>query len=220
MYAYVDEQELPKQLADGDIKEVPKRLVDNANKGGGHDNITAVVVRISEGGGTGARTSEISLKLEVLKGMQMFRYLSYKELVQVAAVAEMLECKKDHKLFEAGEPGEAMYIVTAGSVKLVMGDKTVAELGRGQHFGEMALVERSTRSLSAIATADGTRLVVIHRKDFYDMIKREPGSAVKMLWAFVQVLGQRLRKTTADLSDALHGDRKGEATEKENQSQE
>ncbi|HEY5946354.1 MAG TPA: cyclic nucleotide-binding domain-containing protein [Kofleriaceae bacterium] len=222
MYAYVDEAELPKQLADGDVKEVPKRLVDTANKGGGHDNITAVVIRIGESAGVGAtpRTTEISLKLEVLKGMQMFRYLSYKELVQVAAIAEMAEHKTGQTIFEVGQPGEAMYIVTAGNVRLEMGDKTVAELGRGQHFGEMALVDRSTRSLTATAAADGTRLVVIHRKDFYDLIKREPGSAVKMLWAFVQVLGQRLRKTTSDLSEALHGDRRGEATEGENHSQE
>jgi len=222
MYAYVDEGELPKQLADGDVKDVPKRLVDNANKGGGHDNITAVVIRISESAGAGAtpRTTEISLKLEVLKGMQMFRYLSYKELVTVAAVAEMSEHKAEDKIFEVGQPGDAMYIVTAGSVKLVIGDKIVSEVGRGQHFGEMALVDRTTRSLTAVAASDETRLVVIHRKDFYDLIKREPGSAVKMLWAFVQVLGQRLRKTTTDLSEALHGDRRGEVTERENQSQE
>jgi serine/threonine protein phosphatase PrpC len=222
MYAYVDEAELPKQLGDGDVKDAPKKLIDTANKGGGHDNITAVVIRISESAGATAtpRTTEISMKLEVLKGMQMFRYLSYKELVQVAAIAEMSEHKAGQVIFETGAPGDAMYIVTAGSVRLVLGDKTVTELGRGQHFGEMALVDRSTRSLSAIAASDGTRLVVIHRKDFYDMIKREPASAVKLLWAFVQVLGQRLRKTTADLTDALHGDRRGEVTERENLSQE
>ncbi len=44
MYAYLDEQALPKQLGDGDVKEVPKRLVEQANTKGGHDNITAVVV--------------------------------------------------------------------------------------------------------------------------------------------------------------------------------
>ncbi len=221
MYAYIDEAELPTQLADGDVKEVPKKLVDVANKGGGHDNITAVVIRISETSGEAAtpHATEISLKLEVLKGMQMFRYLSYKELVRVAAIAEVIELAGAQNIFEAGQPGETMYVVTAGTVRLMMADKVVAELGRGQHFGEMALVERSTRSLTAVAAADGTRLVVLHRKDFYDMIKREPGSAVKMLWAFVQVLGQRLRKTTADLSDALHGDARGEATERENQSQ-
>ena len=46
MYAYVDENELPKQLAEGDVKEVPRKLVDSANDGGGHDNITAVVIRV------------------------------------------------------------------------------------------------------------------------------------------------------------------------------
>jgi serine/threonine protein phosphatase PrpC len=220
MYAYVDENELPKQLADGDIKEVPKKLVDVANKGGGHDNITAVVLRVSESTGAEAtpRSTEITLKLEVLKGMQMFRYLSYKELVQVAAIAEMAELEKDENIFTAGQPGDAMYIVTAGSVRLVTGEKVVAELGRGQHFGEMALVDRSTRSLTAIAN-ETTRLVVIHRKDFYEMIKREPASAVKMLWSFVQVLGQRLRKTNADLSEALHGDKRGLETEKDNKRQ-
>jgi PPM family protein phosphatase len=221
MYAYIDESELPKQLADGDIKEVPKKLVDVANKGGGHDNITAVVLRISEATGTEAtpRSTEIAQKLEVLKGMQMFRYLTYKELVQVAAIAETVEVKKDENVFTAGSPGDAMYVVVHGTVKLVMGDQTVAELTRGQHFGEIALIDRSTRSLTAIA-ADASTLVVIHRKQFVELIKREPASGTKMLWSFVQVLGQRLRKTNADLSEALHGDKRGATTENENKSQE
>jgi serine/threonine protein phosphatase PrpC/CRP-like cAMP-binding protein len=223
MYAYVDEAELPTQLADGEVKEVPKKLIDVANKGGGHDNITAVVVRVGEASST-PRATDVSLKLEILKGMQMFRYLSFKELVQVAAIAEMVEPAPDKPLFQAGQTGDAMYIVTNGSVRLVVPgtngaeDKIVAELGRGQHFGEMALVDRTTRSLTALVT-DKTRLVVINRKDFYDLIKREPASAVKLLWSFVQVLGQRLRKTNADLSVALHGDQRGLATEKDNKTQ-
>ncbi len=217
MYAYVDEAELPKQLADGEVKEVPRKLVEHANAAGGHDNITAVVIRVGETHSTELvpRTTEVSLKLEVLKGMQMFRYLSYKELVRVSTIAEMVELDADQVVFTAGQPGDSMYVVLSGSVRLTKGDKLVAELGKGHHFGEMALVDRSVRSLTAIA-AEGTRLVVITRKDFYDIIKREPASAVKMLWSFVQVLGQRLRKTTNDLSDALHGDRHGTETEEEN----
>src|ERR1043165_7697872 len=46
--AYVDGGELAKQLAEGEVKEVPKKLLDIANTGGGHDNITAVVIRIGE----------------------------------------------------------------------------------------------------------------------------------------------------------------------------
>jgi CRP-like cAMP-binding protein len=130
----------------------------------------------------------------------------------------MVELAKDENIFQAGQPGDAMYVISAGSVRLVAADKTVSELSRGQHFGEMALVDRSTRSLTAIAN-EGARLIVIHRKDFYELIKREPASAVKMLWSFVQVLGHRLRKTNTDLSDALKGDQRGAATETENKSQ-
>ncbi len=217
MYAYIDEETLPKELAEGEIKEVPKKLVDTANAGGGHDNITAVVIRVGETSSTelAPRTTEVSLKLEVLKSMQMFRYLSYKELVRVSNIADMIELKTDQVVFSAGQPGDAMYVVLSGAVRLAKGEKVVAELGKGHHFGEMALVDRSVRSLTATA-AEGTRLLVITRKDFYDIIKREPASAVKMLWSFVQVLGQRLRKTTNDLSDALHGDRHGQETEEEN----
>src|SRR6188768_992153 len=101
MYAYVDEAELPKQLADGEVKEVPKKLVDVANKGGGHDNITAVVIRVNAATGaeTTAHATDIESKLEVLKGLQMFRYLSYKELVTVAGIAEMVELKPDEHIF-------------------------------------------------------------------------------------------------------------------------
>ena len=217
MYAYIDEDELPKQLAEGDVKDVPRRLVDRANAGGGHDNITSVVIRVGEttSAELAPRNSEVSLKLEVLKAMQMFRFLSYKELVRVGTIAEMIELQTDQVVFTQGQPGDAMYVVVSGSVRLAKGDKVVAELGKGHHFGEMSLVDRSTRSLTATA-AERTRLVVITRADFYDIIKREPASAVKMLWSFVQVLGQRLRKTTNDLSDALHGDRHGEETEEEN----
>ncbi|MDB4959656.1 MAG: cyclic nucleotide-binding protein [Myxococcales bacterium] len=217
MYAYVDDTELPKQLAEGDVREVPKKLVDAANTGGGHDNITAVVIRVGDTTSTEhtARASDITLKLEVLKGMQMFRYLSYKELVKIAAIAETVDPKPDEVIFKTGDPGDSMYVVISGIVKLTSGDVAVAELARGHHFGEMSLIDRSKRSLTATA-AEGTRLVVINRKDFYDIVKREPASAVKLLWAFVQVLGQRLRKTNSDLSDALHGDKHGLETEQEN----
>jgi serine/threonine protein phosphatase PrpC/CRP-like cAMP-binding protein len=218
MYAYVDDGSLPQQLADGDVKDVPKKLVDHANARGGHDNITAVVLRVGEAATAEnvERSTEAALKLDVLKNLQMFRYLSYKELVRVSAMAEQVDAPLDNPIFTVGDAGDAMYVVLDGNVRLTRGDAKVAELGRGQHFGEMALVDRSVRSLTATATASGTRLLAIARKDFYDLIKREPQTAVKLLWAFVQVLGARLRKTTSDLGDALHGDKHGQETEQEN----
>ena len=217
MYAYVDEDELPAQLAAGDVKEVPLGLVARANSAGGHDNITAVVIRVGSTASNelASRNTDVTLKLELLKGMHMFRYLSYKELVRVTNIATVVDVDPDRTVFEAGDPSDAMYLVLSGTIRLTKGDAVVAELGRGNHFGEMSLVDRSVRSLTATAT-EATRLVAIQREDFYEIIKREPASAVTMLWSFVQVLGQRLRKTTNDLTEALHGDRRGHDTEAEN----
>jgi serine/threonine protein phosphatase PrpC len=210
MYAYLDEEELPEVLSTGEVEDVPRALVDKANRGGGHDNITAVVVRIGDDAPAelGERAVELSLKIEVLKGMQLFRYLSYKELVRVMNITETREFAEEEAIIREGEPGDAMYVLLSGSVRLHKGDVTVAELGKGQHFGEMALVDRTQRSLTATAR-EASRLLLIRRKDFYAIIKKEPSLSVKLLWSFVQVLAERLRKTTADLSGALRGERPG-----------
>jgi CRP-like cAMP-binding protein len=65
----------------------------------------------------------------------------------------------------------------------------------------MALVDRSKRSASATAEEDA-RALMLRRRDFYEIIRKEPVLATKLLWSFVQVLTERLRKTTADLSGA------------------
>jgi PPM family protein phosphatase len=219
LYVYLDDDTLPDVLAEGEVKDVPKRLIDLANAGGGHDNVTGIVVRVGDSLGsqdhTAAKAGELSLKLEVLKGMQMFRYLSYKELVRIMNITDSGDYAADEVIFREGEPGEAMFVVMSGAVRLSKGGVTVAELGKGQHFGEMSLVDRSVRSLTAVST-DATRLAIVRRKDFYDIIKKESQLAVKLLWSFVQVLGARLRKTTSDLSDALHGDKHGHETTAEN----
>lgn len=212
LYGYLSDTTLPGTLADGDIKDVPQKLIDLANTGGGHDNITAVVVRVNGETATDPHAADIALKLEVLKGLPMFQFLSYKELVRVSSIAKLVDPTEGQPVFTEGQPGDAMYVVVNGSVRLSKAGVQVGELAKGQHFGEMSLVDRSVRSLTA-APAAGTRLLVIQRKDFYDLVRREPQAAVKMLWRFVTVLSSRLRKTTLDLHEALialHGPSRAE----------
>ncbi len=211
MYVYFTDPELPGLLTTGDVKDVPTALIERANAGGGHDNITNVVVRVlgtpeTSGESPGKSRAEFfSLKLEVLKGMQLFRYLSYKELVGVMNNTETREYLAGAPIISEGDVGEAMFVVLTGSVRLHQGSAYVATLEKGQHFGEMALIDRTVRSLSATAE-DTCRLLVIGRKEFYSIIKKQPELSVKLLWSFVQVLAGRLRKTTADLGALRGGD--------------
>jgi PPM family protein phosphatase len=202
LYAYFEDAELPALLSADNINEVPKALIEKANRGGGHDNITAVCIRVPEADEiTDLRAEELALKLEVLKGMPLFRYLSYTELVRVMNIADVRWVEEGETLLTEGLPGEEMFVILSGSVRLQKNGADITELRKGAHFGEMALVDRGPRSASAVA-AETSRLLLIHRRDFYEIIKKEPTLSVKLLWSFVQVLAERLRKTTADLSGA------------------
>jgi serine/threonine protein phosphatase PrpC len=201
LYVYFNDEELAKALVLDNINDVPKHLIDKSNEGGGHDNITAICVRVpeTEQVAHAERAEELALKLEVLKGMPLFRYLSYTELVRVMNTTESKTYTSGQRIIEEGGAGDAMYVILNGKVRLHKEGANIASLGKGAHFGEMALVDRSPRSLSATAD-EPSRLLSINRHDFYEIIKKEPTLSVKLLWSFVQVLTERLRKTTADLS--------------------
>ncbi len=207
LYTYLDEDNIPGLLTSQEIDDIPDQLVGVANEGGGHDNITSIVVRVDDANvGEELHAQELSQKLEVLKGMQLFRYLSYKELVRMLNISNTFKYAAGSSIFTEGQAGENMFVILQGTVRLHRGDMLVANMVKGQHFGEMSLVDRSTRSLTA--TAEETcQLISIERRDFYTIIKKEPSMAVKLLWSFVQVLADRLRKTTTDLSGALGTDR-------------
>jgi CRP-like cAMP-binding protein len=89
-----------------------------------------------------------------------------------------------------------MFVIVSGLVRQHKGEDAVAELGSGAHFGEMALVDRGRRSASASAL-ETSRLLLIRRKDFFDIIRNENALSVKLLWSFVQVLTERLRNVLA-----------------------
>lgn len=100
-----------------------------------------------------------------------------------------------------GDPGDDLFIILRGKIRLHKDETFITYLESGAHLGEMALVDRTPRSASATAE-EKSRILVLTRKDFYEIIRKHPPLAVKLLWSFVQVLADRLRKTTADLSGA------------------
>jgi hypothetical protein len=202
LHAYLTEDQILEFLkADADLATLPQRLVDHANAGGGHDNITAVVVRV-EGVPAGDRAEEMARKVEVLRRMPLFRHLIYKEILRVLNVTTVREFAPGEEIIKEGTPGDEMFILLRGKIRLHKNDAFITHLEAGAHIGEMALVDRrQPRSASATAE-ERSRLLGLKRRDFYEIIRKVPQLSVKLLWAFTQVLAERLRKTTADLSGA------------------
>jgi serine/threonine protein phosphatase PrpC len=201
MHAYLKDGDLQEILGAKDVAEAPKTLIALANAGGGHDNITVIVIRLqaTDPKAYEERASELANKVDVLKGMPLFRHLNYKEIMRLLNITTVREFGAGDAIIRERETGEELFVILSGRVRLHKEGAFLTELSRGAHFGEMALVDRSPRSASATAE-DVTRVLILRRRDFYEIIRKEAPLAVKLLWSFVQVLTERLRKTTAELS--------------------
>ena len=201
LHGYLKENDVTSFLGTDHVTSIPQKLVDHANKGGGQDNITAVILRVqpdtTDAGQT--RAQELNRKVEVLRQMPLFRHLTYKEILRVLSVTQVVDFNTGDEILREGEPGDDLFILLKGKVRLHKDGAFVTHLGPGAHFGEMALIDKRPRSVSASAE-DRTRALVLRRREFNEIIRNEQRLSVKLLWSFVQVLAQRLRKTTADLT--------------------
>ncbi len=199
LYGYLRKGEL-NSIFEGPPEQAPSRLVALANQRGGQDNITAVVVAAeAEGDSEGHKLAQ--LKLETLQTATLFRYLNYQELVKVANITDVRHFVGDEFVFTEGDPGDELFVVLSGKVRVQKGSTTIVTLGQGEHFGEMALVDKEPRSATVSAVED-TRVLVMKRADFLYFIKHERDLAVKLLWQFLGVLSARLRNTSRELGEA------------------
>ena len=98
-------------------------------------------------------------------------------------------------IFTEGTTGREMYVVLKGSVDIPIGNKTLDVTGPGGVFGEMALIDSSARSATAIAKVDCT-LASIDERQFLRMVERTPTFTLNVM----QILAGRLRRMDALLS--------------------
>ncbi len=97
-------------------------------------------------------------------------------------------------IFEEGASGEEMFGVVAGRVELRLSNGHALELGPDDTFGEMAIIESSPRSATAIAVED-TTLAVIDRRRFLFLVGETPNFALQVMAS----LAERLRATQAQV---------------------
>lgn len=102
--------------------------------------------------------------------------------------------RKGELLFRQGDEGTALYIILQGRIKISVSRRadtvTLAILGQGEFFGEMALLDDLPRSADATAL-DDSQLYALNRKDFISFLKNNE----KAVHAILDSLSLRLRKT-------------------------
>jgi CRP-like cAMP-binding protein len=91
-------------------------------------------------------------------------------------------------IFEVGSTGEEMFGVVEGKVELRLPDGRAIAIGPDDTFGEMALVDLSARSATAVAVED-TKLAVIDKRRFLFLVHETPTFALQVMSS----LAERLR---------------------------
>ncbi|KPK30065.1 MAG: hypothetical protein AMK69_04495 [Nitrospira bacterium SG8_3] len=138
-------------------------------------------------------SSSIPDKILRLRGIQIFEGLSVSELAAIASVTEEVVHPLGTVVIKEGETGETMYMIIEGEVSVNKSQEggSQIELDRilaGDYFGEMALFEDVVRS-ATIRTEEETRLLVLHKQEFTEIVREYPQIALHIC----RILSQRIR---------------------------
>lgn len=110
--------------------------------------------------------------------------------ILAGAGAPVRHFKAGDVIFNQGDAAEELYVIKSGTVEIRLGNRVLDTLPELSIFGEMALIDRSPRSATAIATTDAT-VVPVGEKQFLFLVSRTPHFALNLM----RVLAQRLRTT-------------------------
>jgi CRP/FNR family transcriptional regulator/CRP/FNR family cyclic AMP-dependent transcriptional regulator len=134
--------------------------------------------------------------IQILKNSLLFSRLNDEQLTVLAAKLRLIVFKRNQVIFVKDDPGEALYIIRNGRVKISVPssegkDLTINIYGEAEVFGEMSVFDRLPRSADAIALTR-VEALVLNRSSFEELLNSVPGLAASI----ITLLSRRLRYTT------------------------
>ena len=153
--------------------------------------------------------------LELLRSMDLFGDLGESELSRIARLLKEHKVSENEVIFNQGDPGDGLYIVLQGRVRIATTDsfgreRVLAFYGPGEFFGDMAVLTGAPRSATASASADGRLLQL--RKDDFDVLV---ATNVCVMRAMMHVMVERQAALNTRLTQevgATQGDVRGQVT--------
>src|SRR5580692_6332422 len=120
-----------------------------------------------------------------LQMVELFSGLSHKELRGLRQISREKQFPSGSKIFREGDRGDGLYVIKDGSVQIahLVGEEVrhiFSQLGPGEIFGEMAVIEDHPRSATAVALTD-TQLYFIAREEMRMLLQHSPGLAFNFL---------------------------------------
>jgi len=127
-------------------------------------------------------------KISFLRKVSIFSETNDEFLSSIAMVLRGVKAKRQQAIFKKGDAGDAMYIITSGSVRIHDGAHVLSRLSTNDVFGEYALIDDGARSASVTAEEE-SYFLRLSREDFENSLNDEPGFVKKIL----KILISRMR---------------------------
>lgn len=112
-------------------------------------------------------------KVEALRQAPLFEGLSRKQLAQIARLSDDLDVPAGTVLCREGSRGEEFFVIVDGSAEVSRDGKRIATVNAGEFFGEIALIERVTRTATVTAVTP-LRFFVISDRAFESVLDTDP----------------------------------------------
>ena len=140
---------------------------------------------------------DIQESVLLLRQVEMFKEFDDESLALLASRMKEVRRNKNEMLFKKGDPGNSMYIIVEGSVKIHNNEHVFATLNSKQYFGEYSLIDQTTRSTSA-TTARPSRFLVLMQEDFDNIMASKP-----MLWRKLMIPTIKRLRSFNDIEEHL-----------------
>jgi hypothetical protein len=134
-------------------------------------------------------------KVLILKTVSIFSQTPDNVLADVANLLDEVDASENEIIFNKGDPGDSLYVIVDGKVRVHDGDRLLNYLGERDVFGEMALLDPEPRSAS-ITVVEQARFFRLDQVPFYELIAERPEVAT----GIIHVLTNRLRNRMADIA--------------------
>jgi CRP/FNR family transcriptional regulator/CRP/FNR family cyclic AMP-dependent transcriptional regulator len=149
-----------------------------------------------------------------MKHVELFAGLANEDIRELMAVARRRTFRSGEVIFHRDDPGQVLYVIKEGKVKICLispdgQEIVVSVMGKGECFGEFAILDGLSRSADAIAL-EKVECYTLQRSDFHKAMLRSPKIAIQVL----EVLTKRLRNIDQMVEDLIFLDVYGRVAKK------
>jgi CRP/FNR family cyclic AMP-dependent transcriptional regulator len=130
-------------------------------------------------------------KIELIRKVPLFSRLSKKGLEDVAHIADEIDLPTGKVMATEGDRGREFFVLLEGEAEVTKGDRQINTMGKGDFFGEIALVTEMPRTATVKATSE-VRVLVINERDFAALLKSSPEVSTQVAEALVERLSPEI----------------------------